>query len=32
MIDLDLKDKDGNKDFALNLEAASKFPKTYVER
>lgn len=31
VIDLDLKDKDGNKDFALNLEAASKFPKTYVE-
>lgn len=31
VIDLDKKDKDGNKNFELNKEAASKFPKTYAE-
>lgn len=30
-IDFDLKDKDGNKSAALNLNAAAKFPKTYAE-
>lgn len=30
-IDFDLKDADGNKSFALNLEAANKWPKTYAE-
>lgn len=30
-IDFDLKDKDGNKSFELNLEAANKWPKTYAE-
>ena len=31
IIDFDLKDESGNKSLALNLEAASKWPKTYVE-
>lgn len=31
VIDFDIKDKDGNKSLKLNLEAASKFPKTYCE-
>ena len=31
IIDFDLRNKDGEKDAALNLEAASKFPKTYAE-
>ena len=31
MIDFDLKGSDGNKSFPLNLEAASRFPKTYAE-
>lgn len=31
VIDLDLKNEKGEKDFALNAEAASKFPKTYAE-
>lgn len=31
VIDFDLKDKDGNKCFDMNLEAASKFPQTYAE-
>lgn len=31
VIDFDIKDKDGNKDLAANLRAASKFPKTYAE-
>ena len=31
IVDFDLKDKDGNKSFALNLEAASHFPLTYAE-
>ena len=31
VIDFDLKDADGNKDFNKNLEAASKFPPTYAE-
>lgn len=31
VIDFDLKDKDGNKCLELNLEAASKWPKTYAE-
>lgn len=30
-VDFDLKDAAGNKSFALNLEAASKFPPTYAE-
>ena len=31
VIDFDLKDADGNKSLELNLEAASKWPKTYSE-
>lgn len=31
VIDFDLKDKEGNKSLALNLEAAKKFPETYAE-
>ena len=31
VIDFDLKDDDGNKSLPKNLEAASKFPKTYAE-
>ena len=31
VIDFDLKDVDGNKDLALNLEEASKWPHTYAE-
>ena len=31
VIDFDLKDAEGNKDFEKNLEAASKFPQTYAE-
>lgn len=31
VIDFDLKDKDGNKSFAKNLEAANKWPETYAE-
>lgn len=31
VIDFDLKNKNGEKDFKLNLEAASKWPKTYAE-
>ena len=31
VIDFDIKDKDGNKSLELNLEAASKWPHTYVE-
>lgn len=31
VIDFDLKDENGNKDFNRNLEAASKFPPTYAE-
>lgn len=31
VIDFDLKDKDGNKSFELNYEAASKWPATYAE-
>lgn len=31
VIDFDLKDEHGRKDFKLNLEAASKWPKTYAE-
>ena len=31
IIDFDLRNKDGEKDATLNLEAASKFPKTYAE-
>lgn len=31
VIDFDLKDKDGNKSFILNAEAASKWPSTYAE-
>lgn len=31
VIDFDLKDKDGKKSMALNLEAASKWPSTYAE-
>lgn len=31
VIDFDLKDESGNKSLALNLEAASKWPKTYCE-
>lgn len=31
VIDFDLKDKDGNKDFERNLRAASKWPATYAE-
>lgn len=31
VIDFDLKDDDGNKSLIKNLEAASKFPKTYAE-
>lgn len=31
VIDFDLKNEKGEKDFALNLEAASKFPPTYAE-
>ena len=30
-IDFDKKDKDGNKSLEANIEAASKFPKTYAE-
>lgn len=30
-IDFDKRDKDGNKSLELNIEAASKFPKTYAE-
>lgn len=31
VIDFDLKDEDGNKSLARNIEAASKWPKTYAE-
>ena len=31
VIDFDIKDKDGNKSFELNLAEASKWPKTYAE-
>lgn len=31
VIDFDMKDSEGRKDFQKNLEAASKFPKTYAE-
>ena len=31
VIDFDIKDKNGNKSFKLNLEAASKWPRTYAE-
>jgi hypothetical protein len=31
VIDFDIPDKNGNKSFELNLEAASKWPKTYSE-
>ena len=31
VIDFDIKDDNGNKSLKLNLEAASKFPKTYAE-
>lgn len=31
VIDFDLKDEDGNKSFELNLQAASKWPRTYAE-
>ncbi len=31
VIDFDIPDKDGNKSFEKNLEAASKWPKTYAE-
>lgn len=31
VIDFDLRDENGNKSLALNLEAASKFPPTYAE-
>lgn len=31
VIDFDIKDEDGNKCFEKNLEAASKWPKTYAE-
>lgn len=31
VIDFDLKDKDGNKSFDLNYEAACKWPETYAE-
>lgn len=31
VIDFDLKDRDGNKSFKKNLEAASKWPPTYAE-
>lgn len=31
VIDFDIRDKDGNKDFEANLKAASKWPKTYAE-
>ena len=31
VIDFDIKDEDGNKSFEKNLEAASKWPKTYAE-
>lgn len=31
VIDFDIKDESGNKSFEKNLEAASKFPKTYAE-
>lgn len=31
MIDFDIRNKDGEKDVLLNLEAACKFPKTYAE-
>ena len=31
VIDFDIKDENGNKDFQLNFEAASQFPKTYAE-
>lgn len=31
VVDLDIKDADGNKSLALNMEAANKFPKTYAE-
>lgn len=31
VIDFDLKDKDGNKDLILNLQAASSWPPTYAE-
>ena len=30
-LDFDIKDENGNKSFEKNLEAASKFPKTYAE-
>ena len=31
VIDFDIKDANGNKDFNRNLEAASLWPKTYAE-
>ena len=31
VIDLDIQDEEGNKDLERNIEAASKFPKTYAE-
>lgn len=31
VIDLDIKDEEGNKSFKKNYEAANKFPKTYAE-
>lgn len=31
VIDFDIKNEDGEKDFELNLKAASKWPKTYME-
>lgn len=31
VIDFDLKDEDGNKSMAMNLEAAAEWPKTYAE-
>lgn len=31
VIDFDLKDKDGNKSYKKNIEAANKWPKTYAE-
>ncbi|MBP5594985.1 MAG: hypothetical protein J6Y02_06360 [Pseudobutyrivibrio sp.] len=31
VLDFDIKDENGNKSFEKNLEAASKFPKTYAE-
>lgn len=31
VLDFDLKDKNGNKNYELNLKAASEYPKTYAE-